>query len=342
MRTKLFPDEVAESLDDLEYHPHHVHAPGTRATGAAASVGVAAAAVAAAAAAAATGASGGGGGSGPPPPTAAGGGVLSASEAVGGGGGAGTGNGEKSLTSPAGDGTGGVGGETATGGLLESGTDDGSTGSAGKGGKKDGGARERRNRSRGGGGGGEGTMIQRMNKTFRPDPLGAYTGDRSTLRFKPKRQEGLTTLRPRQQRTIFDSAQISPMLQVSESYKRKGEHGVAMSPRTNERCRIIYFVCMYARVWVQLHSSTIVSKIFFPVFAAAVYSSGAYPPVVVYDRLPSQLPPMKGLLYMRHLYTYGHLSRSSQKCCVFFCQEPSSVPSSLHGNLPLTPPAMTF
>ncbi|CAM9804553.1 unnamed protein product [Hapterophycus canaliculatus] len=56
-------------------------------------------------------------------------------------------------------------------------------------------------------------MIQRMNKTFRPDPLGAYTGDRNTLRFKPKRQEGLTTLRPRQQRTIFDAAQISPMLQ---------------------------------------------------------------------------------------------------------------------------------
>lgn len=62
--------------------------------------------------------------------------------------------------------------------------------------------------------GGEGTMNQRMSKTFRPDPLGAYTGDRSTLRFKPKRQEGLTTLRPRQQRTIFDAAQISPMLQV--------------------------------------------------------------------------------------------------------------------------------
>lgn len=195
MRIKLFPDEMAESLDDLEYHPHHVHAPGTRTTtGAAASVGVAAAAAAAAS---------GGGGSGPPPPASAGG-VSSPSEAVAG---VGAGGGKPAASSSR-DGTEGGGG--AATGVPESGKDDGS-GSVGKG-TKNGAAGERIDESRGG----EGTMIQRMTKTFRPDPLGAYTGHRGTLRFKPKRQEGLTTLRPRQQRTIFDSAQISPMLQVNE------------------------------------------------------------------------------------------------------------------------------
>ena len=80
-------------------------------------------------------------------------------------------------------------------------------------------------------------MIQRMNKTFRPDPLGAYTGDRSTLRFKPKRQEGLTTLRPRQQRTIFDAAQISPMLQVRGKEGKGREGKVREWSVTNESGR---------------------------------------------------------------------------------------------------------
>lgn len=74
-----------------------------------------------------------------------------------------------------------------------------------------------------------------MNKTFRPDPLVAYTGDRSTLRFKPRRQEGLTTLRPRQQRIGFNAAQISPMLQeflgqCSSTAGRRSEHIVRTVP----------------------------------------------------------------------------------------------------------------
>lgn len=194
MRTKLFPDEAAEAMDELEYHPHHVHAPGTRAT-TGASVGMAAAVVAA------TSASGGGGSG--PPSTA--GGESSPSETEGG---AGAGGGKRSIPN-GGDKEGGPAPAS-----KESGRGGGGSG-PGKG-KKEGVAGEE-GRGGTGGGGEEGTIIQRMNKTFRPDPLMAYTGDRSTLRFKPKRQEGLTTLRPRQQRTIFDAAQISPMLQVKEA-----------------------------------------------------------------------------------------------------------------------------
>lgn len=166
MRTKLFPDEAAEALDELEYHPHHGHAPGTRA-------------------------SGGGVGTGaiPPPPP---GPSPSPDGAIGVGERPsvlpGTGSGANAVVSVGGEGNDAVG-------LVEGGKDD-----SGQGKKK--GTRR------------GGTMMQRMNKTFRPDPLAAYTGDRSTLRFKPRRQEGLTTLRPRQQRTIFDASQISPMLQV--------------------------------------------------------------------------------------------------------------------------------
>ncbi|CAM9670310.1 unnamed protein product [Ectocarpus sp. 4 AP-2014] len=190
MRTKLFPDEAAEAMDELEYHPHHVHAPGTRAT-TGASVGMAAAVVAA------TSASGGGGSG--PPLIAGGGSPPSETE-----GGAGAGGGKRSTPN---------GGEKEGGpspASKESGRGGGGSG-PGKG-KKEGVAGEEGGDGAGGGGE-EGTVIQRMNKTFRPDPLMAYTGDRSTLKFKPKRQEGLTTLRPRQQRTIFDAAQISPMLQ---------------------------------------------------------------------------------------------------------------------------------
>ena len=203
MRTKLFPDEAAEALDELEYHPHHVHAPGARTT--TTTSGVTAATAAAAAAAAA---SGGGGASSPPPPEA----VVGA-------------DGDNRIASPAG-GDGGIeagGGATGTPeGQPESGRS-----SSEKGGRKDRVATGGKGASAGEGG--EGTMIQRMNKTFRPDPLGAYTGDRSTLRFKPKRQEGLTTLRPRQQRTIFDAAQISPMLQVR--VRRRNGGGRRGSPR---------------------------------------------------------------------------------------------------------------
>ncbi|CAM9228189.1 unnamed protein product [Choristocarpus tenellus] len=52
-----------------------------------------------------------------------------------------------------------------------------------------------------------------MSHTFRPNPLLQYTGDRSTLRFKPQKRDRMTTLLPMQQRTVFDAAQISPMLQ---------------------------------------------------------------------------------------------------------------------------------
>lgn len=161
MRTKLFPDETAEALDELEYHPHHVHAPGSRSSG---SVG--------------TGSTGPASAGLPPPSEAA------------------VGARDRASPSP---GTGSGKGAKEGSGTAVSTTEHE---------KGDGGRPKSKGRE------GEGTMIQRMNKTFRPDPLGAYTGDRSTLRFKPRRQEGLTTLRPRQQRTIFDASQISPMLQV--------------------------------------------------------------------------------------------------------------------------------
>lgn len=152
-------------MDELEYHPHHVHTTGSRPAGA-------------------------GAGSGAPPPS----GVPPPSEA------AVSGAGDRISASPGmrpGKKNGRKGG--AEGASV---ADAGGSGAGGG----DGG--------RGKSGGDGSTMMQRMNKTFRPDPLGAYTGDRSTLRFKPRRQEGSTMLRPRQQRTVFDASQISPMLQV--------------------------------------------------------------------------------------------------------------------------------
>lgn len=151
-------------MDELEYHPHHVHTTGSRPAG-------------------------GGAGSGAPPPS----GVPPPSEAAVGG------AGDRISASPGmrpgkknGRKGGAEGVSVAAGGSGAGGGDGG----------------------RGKSGGDGSTMMQRMNKTFRPDPLGAYTGDRSTLRFKPRRQEGSTMLRPRQQRTVFDASQISPMLQV--------------------------------------------------------------------------------------------------------------------------------
>lgn len=176
MRTKLFPDETAEALDELEYHPHHGHTASVRG----ATAGVAP------------------GGSGSGPSSSSSPELASNTEAVVGAGvgaspppGAGSGNADKNRADGNGAAVGAVGEDARKG--------------AGQGGGKD---------KNSGAGEGTGTMIQRMNKTFRPDPLGAYTGDRSTLRFKPRRQEGLTKLKPRQQRTIFDASQISPMLQV--------------------------------------------------------------------------------------------------------------------------------
>eukprot|EP00904_Undaria_pinnatifida_P003688 jgi/Undpi1/1331/HiC_scaffold_11.g04723.m1 len=166
MRTKLFPDETAEAMDDLEYHPHHVHTTGARSAG-----------------------PGVGSGSGASPPA----GVPPPSEIA-------KGAGERSLATP---GTGPTKTNTRKG-AAESGASGADGGGTVAGGGE---------RGSGKSGGDGGTMMQRMNKTFRPDPLGAYTGDRSTLRFKPRRQEGSTMLRPRQQRTVFDASQISPMLQ---------------------------------------------------------------------------------------------------------------------------------
>lgn len=168
MRTKLFPDETAEALDELEYHPHHVHASAGRVTGAA-------------------GASGSAAGS----PTPLGVPTIPSQAVLGGGVGA--------ESSPGIGATGG--GEGGTVGVHSAGE--------GEGGDDENDSQNSKSRGTGGT-----TMMQRMNKTFRPDPLVAYTGDRSTLRFKPRRQEGLTTLRPRQQRIGFNAAQISPMLQV--------------------------------------------------------------------------------------------------------------------------------
>lgn len=167
MRTKLFPDETAEAMDDLEYHPHHVHTTGARSAG-----------------------PGVGSGSGASPPA----GVPPPSEIA-------KGAGERSLATP---GTGPTKTNTRKG-AAESGASGADGGGTVAGGGE---------RGSGKSGGDGGTMMQRMNKTFRPDPLGAYTGDRSTLRFNPRRQEGSTMLRPRQQRTVFDASQISPMLQV--------------------------------------------------------------------------------------------------------------------------------
>lgn len=61
---------------------------------------------------------------------------------------------------------------------------------------------------------GETVVIQGMLKTFRPNPLEPYTVNWSALRFKPRRLEDPEKLKPRQQRTVFDASQISPMLQV--------------------------------------------------------------------------------------------------------------------------------
>ena len=59
-----------------------------------------------------------------------------------------------------------------------------------------------------------GTMIQRLTRTFRPNPLSVYTEDRGTLGLKPGRLEGVKARRSRPQRTAFDASQVSPMLQV--------------------------------------------------------------------------------------------------------------------------------
>lgn len=185
MRTKLYPDEAAEALDELEYHPYHAHTSGARVSGVPGAPANTIAASAAAVPAAL-----------PPNLT----------EAV-------IGGGVKALIPPSGV-TGGHGG-----GMR--GSNDVGMPEPGKG-KGGGGGNEEGRKKKGGGGPGEGpggrrgdTMMQRMNKTFRPDPLSVYTGDRCTLSFKPRRQEGLTVQRPRQQRTVFDASQISPMLQVS-------------------------------------------------------------------------------------------------------------------------------
>lgn len=197
MRTKLFPDEAVEALDELEYHPHHVHASGARASGAVTGSG--------------GGAGVGTGTTGPQSSTAL---PKNASDTAIGGGGVGstaslgglpTGSGRSSVRGDdvAGGSLGGRGDGTGITALGKSGEVDGGEGGSAVGGE------------RGKGRSSANTKMQRMNKTFRPDPLGAYTGDRSTLRFKPRRQEGLKTLRPRQLRTVFDASQISPMLQVS-------------------------------------------------------------------------------------------------------------------------------
>lgn len=169
MRTKLFPDEAAEALDELEYHPHHVHGPGTRAPGG----GVGATTV----------------GAGHPATTST---LASSPEPA-----IETGGTSSASFDETGSGRLGKGGAAGNRSSLAGGTVEGGN-----------------ERKVGAEGGAEGTLMQRMNKTFRPDPLGAYTGDRSTLKFKPRRQEGLIKLRPRQLRTVFDASQISPMLQV--------------------------------------------------------------------------------------------------------------------------------
>lgn len=61
---------------------------------------------------------------------------------------------------------------------------------------------------------GETVVSQGMLRTFRPNPLGPYTANRSALRFKPRKLEDPEKLKTRQQRTVFDASQISPMLQV--------------------------------------------------------------------------------------------------------------------------------
>jgi Protein of unknown function len=56
--------------------------------------------------------------------------------------------------------------------------------------------------------------MKAMSKTYRPQPLGHLTGDRSSLRFKPPVPDNLCALKPHQERTQFDTSQISPMLQA--------------------------------------------------------------------------------------------------------------------------------
>lgn len=178
----MFPDETAEALDELEYHPHHVHGPGTRAAGAGGG-----------------GTVGGAGSSVPSASTSAQQGLpTSSSEAE-------LGVGQRASDSA------GVAAAILARSVSEGGSRVG-THKPNEDGEKER-AWKRRDTTKDARESG-GTMMQQMSKTFRPDPLEAYTGGTSTLRFKPKRQEGLTTLRPRQQRTIFDASQISPMLQV--------------------------------------------------------------------------------------------------------------------------------
>lgn len=61
---------------------------------------------------------------------------------------------------------------------------------------------------------GETVASEGMLRTFRPNPLGPYTANRNALKFKPTRLEKPEKLKTRQQRTVFDASQISPMLQV--------------------------------------------------------------------------------------------------------------------------------
>jgi Protein of unknown function len=56
--------------------------------------------------------------------------------------------------------------------------------------------------------------MKAMSKTYRPQPLGHLTGDRASLRFKPQVPDNLCALKPHQERTQFDTSQISPMLQA--------------------------------------------------------------------------------------------------------------------------------
>lgn len=183
MRTKLFPDEAAEALDELEYHPHHVYTSSSRAPGGMASTRGSGTSTNMALTITETEA------------TVESGADDKSSLRIGA-------NSKESLEVKNGPSDGNIVREKGNSGVATP---------ANRGGE----VRGEPGSSNSGGAAEAGTMMQRMNKTFRPDPLSAYTGDRITLRFKPRRQEGLTTLRPRQVRTVFDASQISPMLQVT-------------------------------------------------------------------------------------------------------------------------------
>ncbi|CAM9625683.1 unnamed protein product [Discosporangium mesarthrocarpum] len=175
MQAKLFPDEVGEAAEDLDYHPPSMHSAASKsATGVVAALAV-----------------GDGGGA-----KREGSRPVSPQDGVRAGG-----------KEPQLGGRGGAMGVKAKEGGKEA-EIGGAGGAVANAGEKCAGERVMKGQV-----GAEGTMMQRMSKTFRPNPLSAYTGDRSTLRFKPLMTEGLTTLRPRQQRMLFDAAQISPMLQ---------------------------------------------------------------------------------------------------------------------------------